>query len=112
MHAIDFLPSVSGLGSSYHALYEMAALLVRGTPFVRNELRPYSIRPTEHLSDLLDPQYFNTISDKGYAFLAHPADGDTGTGITRLGPDLDRSIRRSPESTGDGDMFFGYHRQG
>ena len=29
LHAVDFLPSVSGLGSSYHALYEMAALLVR-----------------------------------------------------------------------------------
>jgi uncharacterized SAM-binding protein YcdF (DUF218 family) len=29
LHAVDFLPSVSGLGASYHALYEMAALFVR-----------------------------------------------------------------------------------
>ena len=29
LHAVDFLPSVSGLGASYHALYEIAALLVR-----------------------------------------------------------------------------------
>jgi len=29
LHATDFLPSVSGLASSYHALYEMAALAVQ-----------------------------------------------------------------------------------
>jgi len=29
LHLVDLLPSVSGLGASYHALYEMAALVVR-----------------------------------------------------------------------------------
>ena len=82
---------IQGLGDdSYYARQHMVYLPLDGTrddAFVSGDTSQFG-GAHEHLSDLVDPSYFNTIVDKGYAFLAHPADGDTGTGITRLGPDL------------------------
>lgn len=42
----------------------------------------------ERLKDLLRPDYWNTMSGKGYAFLAHPVDAASGNGFGRLGPDI------------------------
>lgn len=42
----------------------------------------------EHLFDLLRTDYHKSIVGKGYAFLAHPADGAAGNGPGRVGPDV------------------------
>lgn len=82
---------IQGLGDdSYYARQHMVYLPLDGTrddAFVSGDTSQFG-GAHEHLSNLLDPTYFNTVVDKGYAFLAHPAQGDTGTGVTRLGPDV------------------------
>ncbi len=42
----------------------------------------------ERLKDILRPEYTNTMTGKGYGFLAHPMSGASGDGFGRLGPDI------------------------
>lgn len=82
---------IQGLGDdSFYARQHMVYLPLDGSrddAFVSGQTSQFG-GAHEHLSDLLDPNYFNTMVGKGYAFLAHPADGQTGTSVSRLGPDL------------------------
>jgi hypothetical protein len=82
---------IQGLGDdSYFSRQHMVYLPVDGTSddaFVTGDTSLFG-GAHEHLSDLLRPDYFNTIVGKGYAFLAHPADAASGNGVGRLGPDI------------------------
>ena len=42
----------------------------------------------ERLKDILRPDYWNTMTGKGYGFLAHPVAHASGAGFGRLGPDI------------------------
>jgi hypothetical protein len=96
---------IQGLGDdSYYARQHMVYLPLDGTrddAFVSGETSQFG-GAHEHLRDLLDPNYFNTMVGKGYGFLAHPANGETGTSLSRLGPDLipysDLQLRTAFES--------------
>jgi hypothetical protein len=82
---------IQGLGDdSAYARQHMVYLPKDGTRddfFVTGDTSLFG-GASEHLSELLRPEYSNTIVGKGYAFLAHPADAASGTGVGRLGPDI------------------------
>jgi len=96
---------IQGLGDdSFYSRQHMVYLPADGArddAFVSGDTSQFG-GAHERLSDLLRPDYYRTIVGRGYAFLAHPADADSGTSLTRLGPDIvpysDLQLRTAFES--------------
>lgn len=84
------LMDIQGLLERYYARQHIVYLPKDGTrddAFVSSRSTRYG-GAHERLKDIVRPDYANTMSGKGYGFLAHPMAHESGSGIGRLGPDI------------------------
>lgn len=84
------LKDVQGLIERFYARQHLVYLPsdgARNDAFVASRTSNYG-GATQRLGDVLRPGYWNSMSGKGYAFLAHPVDAARGSGFGRLGPDI------------------------
>lgn len=81
---------IQGLLQRYYARQHIVYLPKDGSrddAFVSSRTTLYG-GGRERLKDILRPDYANTMSGKGYGFLAHPMAHESGAGFGRLGPDI------------------------
>lgn len=84
------LKDIQGLVERWYARQHIVYLPKDGTrddAFVSSHSGVYG-GAHERLKDILRPDYGNTMTGKGYGFLAHPVNHASGSGFGRLGPDI------------------------